>query len=549
MPPPSRSGLWPCRRHSIPAMSQDLPVPEFRAAMHRVADLLADYLEGVGERPVLPGVAPGAVAALLPAAPPTGPEPLDALLDDYQRLIEPNVTHWNHPGFLAYFAITGSAPGIVGEALAAGLNVNAMLWRTSPAGTELEEVVCDWFRQMVDLPPEFRGHINDTASTSTLLALAAARHRLPGLEARTRGLAGRPEVPALTVYTSDQAHSSVDKAVIVLGLGHDQLRRIESDAAFRMVPRALAAAVAADRAAGRLPLAVVATAGTTSTTSVDPVPEIADLCAAEGLWLHVDAAYAGSAAICPELRAQMPGIERADSIGINPHKWLFTPVDCSLLFVRDLANLRAAFSLVPEYLRTDDSGAGNLMDLGFQLGRRFRALKLWMVIRAFGVEGLRERLREHCAMARDLAARIAADPAFELAAPVPWSVVCFRARLPAGGPPAATADGKDGADGARQDRLNERLMAAINAAGPFFLSHTVLNGRYTLRVAIGNLRTTRRHLDDLWSLVQRTAGELAAAPPAASAASAASAAPTASPTATAPAPRPDTAGSPAPAPR
>jgi aromatic-L-amino-acid decarboxylase len=539
-------------------MSQDVPVPEFRAAMHRVADLLADYLEGVGERPVLPRVAPGAVAALLPAAPPTEPEALDALLDDYQRLIEPNVTHWNHPGFLAYFAITGSAPGIVGEALAAGLNVNAMLWRTSPAATELEEVVCDWFRQMVELPPEFRGHINDTASTSTLLALAAARHRLPGLEARTRGLAGRPEVPPLTVYTSDQAHSSVDKAVIVLGLGHDQLRRVESDAAFRMVPQALAAAVAADRAAGRWPLAVVATAGSTSTTSIDPVPEIADLCAAQGLWLHVDAAYAGSAAICPELRAQMPGIERADSVGINPHKWLFTPVDCSLLYVRDQENLRAAFSLVPEYLRTDDTGAANLMDLGFQLGRRFRALKLWMVIRAFGVEGLRERLREHCAMARELAARIAADPAFELAAPVPWSVVCFRA-LPADGAGGANdADDADDAeassgassaagsarpasgpggtgsatasDGARQDRLNERLMAAVNAAGPFFLSHTVLNGRYTLRVAIGNLRTTRRHLEDLWSLLQRTAGELAAAAPAA-----ASPAAPASPRAAAPA--------------
>ena len=505
-------------------MSQDLPTAEFRAAMHRVADVLADYLEGVGERPVLPPVAPGEVAALLPGAPPEGPQPLGVLLDDYQRLIEPNVTHWNHPGFLAYFAITGSAPGIVAEALAAGLNVNAMLWRTSPAATELEERVCDWLRQMMGLPPEFRGHINDTASTSTLVALAAARHRAPGLDARSRGLAGRPEVPALVVYASDQAHSSVDKAAIVLGLGHEQVRRVASDGEFRMRPDALAAAIASDLAAGRRPLAVVATVGTTSTTSVDPVPAIADLCAEHGLWLHVDAAYAGAAALCPELRALMPGLERADSIGVNPHKWLFTPVDCSVLMVRDVANLRAAFALVPEYLRTDEAGVTNLMDLGFQLGRRFRALKLWMVIRAFGVSGLRKRLREHCAMARELAARIAADPAFELAAPVPFSVVCFRARTaPAAAgtgtrqpgetretPPTAEAAGNDGA---AQDRLNERLLARVNAAGPFFLSHTVLDGRYTLHAAIGNLRTTRRHLDELWQLLLASAAELAGTKP------------------------------------
>lgn len=492
-------------------MSQDIPIPEFRAAMHRVADLLADYLEGVGDGPVLPNVTPGAVAARLPAAPPEGPEPLADLLDDYQRLIEPNVTHWNHPGFLAYFAITGSAPGIVGEALAAGLNVNAMLWRTSPASTELEERVCDWFRQMIGLPEVFRGHINDTASTSTLVALTAARHHVPGLESRTRGLAGRPEVQALVLYASDQAHSSVDKAAIVLGLGQEQMRRVASDASFRLSMPALTAAIAADRAAGRRPFAVVATAGTTSSTSIDPLPEIAELCAREGLWLHLDASYAGAAAICPELRAAMPAMERADSIVINPHKWLFTPVDCSILLVRDPANLRAAFSLVPEYLRTDEAQATNLMDLGFQLGRRFRALKLWLVIRAFGVEGLRARLREHCAMARDLALRIEGDPAFEVAAPVPFSVVCFRLRAP-----GAPGD----ADGVAQDRLNERLLAAVNAAGPFFLSHTVLGGRYTLRVAIGNLRTTRRHLDELWRLVRRCAAELAAPAPHAAAADA-----------------------------
>jgi len=482
----------------MPGQLGDLPPDEIRAALHRAADRIADYLGNVERYPVVPPVAPGEVAAALPAAPPARPEPLDSVLDDYERLIEPNVTHWNHPGFLAYFGITGSGPGVVAEALAAALNVNAMLWRSGPAATELEERVCDWLRQMMDLPADFRGHINDTASTSSLVALAAARHRLP-VDARVRGLAGRPDVPPLVLYASDQAHSSIDKAAIVLGIGQENVRRVESDADFRLSVPALADAVARDRAAGRLPLAVVATVGSTSTTSVDPVPAIADLCAREGIWLHVDAAYAGAAAICPEYRALMPGIERADSLVVNPHKWLFTPVDCSVLYVRDPALLRAAFSLVPEYLRTDEPGVTNLMDLGFQLGRRFRSLKLWMVIRAFGVEGLQERLREHCAIARDLAAKITADPGFELAAPVPFSTVCFRA-LP--GDPSATPE--------EGDRFNERLLARVNAAGPFFLSPTVLHGRTTPRVAIGNLKTSRRHIDELWRLLTASAAELRA---------------------------------------
>lgn len=469
-------------------MSRDLPADEFRAAMHRVADLVADYLEGVGDRPVLPAVKPGEVRSVLPAAAPEQPEPLDTILDDYLRVIEPNLTHWNHPGFLAYFAITGSGPGILGETLAAALNVNAMLWRTSPAGTELEERVCQWLARLMDLPADFRGHINDTASSSSLVALAAARHRLP-LDIRVKGLSG---VPPLTLYASDQAHSSIDKSAIVLGLGQENVRRIESDAQFRMSVPALAEVIARDRAEGRLPMAVVATVGTTSTTSIDPVPEIADLCAREGLWLHVDAAYAGSAALCPEYRALMPGIERADSLVVNPHKWLFTPVDCSVLYLRDPALLKAAFSLVPEYLRTsEDSEVTNLMDYGFQLGRRFRSLKLWMVIRAFGAEGLRERIREHCALARELAGWIEADPRFELAAPVPFSTVCFRARVEE-----------------EPDRFNERLLARLNAAGPVFLSHTALKGRYTLRVAIGNLRTGREHIRQLWELIGRAYEDL-----------------------------------------
>jgi aromatic-L-amino-acid decarboxylase len=459
--------------------------------MHRVADMVADYLEHGSRYPVLPRIRPGEVRAALPPLAPREPEPLEAVLDDYRRLIEPNVTHWNHPGFMAYFGITGSGPGVLGEALAAGLNVNAMLWRTSPAATELEEVVTDWLRQMLCLPAAFRGHINDTASMSSFVALAAARHRLPGLEIRERGMAGRPDLPALVVYCSEQAHSSIDKAVIALGLGLANLRKVPADGAFRMDPVALEAMIAEDRSHGRVPVAVVATAGTTSTTSVDPLRAVAEICRRESAWLHVDAAYGGSAAICPELRTLFDGMEDADSIVVNPHKWLFTPVDCSVLFVRDPAGLRAAFSLVPEYLRTDEEGVTNLMDYGLQLGRRFRALKLWMVIRAFGVSGLRDRIRFHCALAQEFASWVKAEPGFEIVAPVPFSVVCFRL--------------VSGRSGEEQDRVNERVLAEVNAAGPVFLSHTKLGGRLVLRVAIGNLRTTRAHVEKVWELIRRAA--------------------------------------------
>ncbi|MGH9464312.1 MAG: pyridoxal phosphate-dependent decarboxylase family protein, partial [Thermoanaerobaculia bacterium] len=409
--------------------------------------------------------------------------------------IEPNVTHWNHPGFLAYFAITGSAPGIVAEALSAALNVNAMLWRTAPAATELEERVCDWLRQMLGLPEAFRGHLNDTASIGTLLALAVARERA-GLDVRERGLAGRPELPTLVVYASDQAHSSVDKAVLTLGLGLENLRRVGSDERFRLDPGLLERAILEDRLAGRLPLAVVATAGTTSSTSVDPLEAVGEVAARHRLWFHVDAAYAGSAAVCPELQPLFAGWEWADSIVVNPHKWLFVPFDCSALYVRDVGELKRTFSLVPEYLTSPEGEVTNLMDLGIQLGRKFRALKLWMVIRAFGVEGLREAIREHCRLARLLAERIASHPDFEVVAPVPFSVVCFRWT-----PPGAAAE---------QDAANERLLAAVNAAGPVFLSHTRLAGRYVLRVAIGNLKTTQEHIERAWGLVREAAARLGA---------------------------------------
>jgi aromatic-L-amino-acid decarboxylase len=470
------------------ASTGDLPPAEFRAAMHRVADLMADYFEGLAARPVVPPMQPGDLRRQLPPAPPEQPEALDGILDDYRRLIVPATTHWNHPGFMAYFPASSSAPGVIGEALAASLNVNAMLWRTGPAATELEEHVCDWLRQAMGLPPAFRGHINDTASMSSLLSLAAARFAAHDLDIRRRGMAGRTDLPRLTVYASDQAHSSIDKACITLGLGLENLRKIPCDDAFRMDVAALEAALKADRAAGARPIAIVATVGTTSTTSVDPVPAIAAIARREGAWLHIDAAYAGTSAIVPELRAQMPGLELADSLVTNPHKWLFTPVDCSVLFVKDPGLLRAAFSIVPDYLTTTESGVSNLMDLGVQLGRRFRALKLWMVLRAFGLEGLRRRMRYHCTLARELAEWVRADARFELVAPVLFGTVCLRA-TPALPP-------------AEQDVFNERLLARVNAAGPVLVSHTRLRGQFVLRVAVGNLRQRREHVATAWRLIQ-----------------------------------------------
>jgi aromatic-L-amino-acid decarboxylase len=475
-------------RPTTAAHPGDIPSAEFRAAMHRAADIVADYLENVGAYPVMPKVSPGEIRASLPAAPPQEPEPLTRILEEYQELIEPNTTHWNHPGFMAYFAVTGSGPGIIGEALAAGLNINAMLWRTGPAATELEELVCDWLRQMVGLPDTFRGHINDTASIASLLALAAARQRLREYQIRQRGMAGRRDLPTLTAYASNQAHSSIDKAAITLGVGLDHLRRIPVDDEFRMDAQALAAAIGEDRAAGRRPFCVVATVGTTSTTSVDPVRAIAEICRREGLWLHVDAAYAGAAAICPEYRPLMDGLEEADSIVFNPHKWLFTPVDCSVMLTRDAETLKEAFSVVPEYLRSSEAGVTNLMDYGVQLGRRFRALKLWMVLRRFGVKGLQERIRYHCGLAREFAKWVEAEAGFELCAPVPFSTICFR------GIPDLPPE--------QQDRLNERLLEEVNAAGSVFLSHTKLRGRYVLRMTIGNLRTRREHVEHVCELIR-----------------------------------------------
>jgi aromatic-L-amino-acid/L-tryptophan decarboxylase len=435
-------------------------------------------------------VRPGELRARLPAEAPHTGESFDTIFSDFERLILPAVTHWNHPGFFAYFAITGSGPGILGEFLSAALNQQAMLWRTSPAATELEEVTLRWLQQLIHLPDDFEGVIYDTASISTLHALAAARERaVPGI--REQGMAGRPGLGAFRVYCSDQAHSSVDKSVILLGLGHASLRRIPSDHSFRMHAAALREAIQEDRAAGATPLAVVATVGSTSTTSVDPVREIGWICTEYDIWLHVDAAYAGVAAMVPGHEQLLDGVATADSLVVNPHKWLFTPFDASVLFCRRMDVLRAAFSLVPEYLKTaESSDVKNLMDTGIQLGRRFRALKLWMVMRHFGAEGLRERIAEHMRLARLFASWVDAAPRFERLAPVPFSVVCFRAK------PSVASSAEE------TDALNERLLERVNSSGEIFLSHTRLNGRFTLRLAVGNLRTTEQHVRHAWDLLE-----------------------------------------------
>jgi aromatic-L-amino-acid decarboxylase len=484
-----------------------MPPEEFRRAGHEVVEHIAAYLEGVGEYPVLPRVSPGDLLAELPAAAPERGEPMESILEDLGRLVEPRLTHWNSPRFMAYFGITGSGPGILGEALSAAYNVNAMLWRTAPAATELEERVLAWLRDLVGLPPEFDGHITDTASISSLLALAAAREAVPGLDARRLGLAGRSEVSPLRLYCSDQAHSSIEKAAITLGLGLEGVRKIPSDRAYRMDAAALEAAVAEDRASGWQPMAVTATLGTTSTTSCDPVGALAEICEREEMWLHVDAAYAGSAAVCPELRGFFEGWGRADSVVLNPHKWLFTPIDCSAFYTRRPELLKEAFSLVPEYLRSPEGEATvhNFMDYGVQLGRRFRALKLWMVLRYFGAEGVRARIREHVRLGHLFASWIDEDPDFERLAPVPFSTVCFRAR------PHELEGREDEPEVAgRLDRLNEALLEAVNGTGRVFLSHTKLEGRFTLRLTVGNLRTTEEHVREARDLLGEHAERLGA---------------------------------------
>jgi len=453
---------------------------EFRRYGHQVVDWIADYLENIRQYPVLPDVKPGDLIDRLPPAAPECGESMDSILADFERLIVPAVTHWNHPLFFAYFAVSASEPGILGEMLTAALNANGMVWKTCPALTELEQVTLGWLRQWLGLPEEFFGIIYDTASISTLHAIAAAREMAdPG--ARRRG--GRGD---LTMYISEHANLSVEKAGMTLGIGQDNIRQIATDDAFRMRVDALHDAMESDRSAGKKPFCVVPTVGTTSTSSIDPVNAIADVAEQYDAWLHVDAAYSGTAAVVPELQSILAGAERAHSVVVNPHKWLFTPIDLSAFYTRKPDILRRAFSLVPEYLKTsEDPRAVNFMDYGVQLGRRFRALKLWFVMRHYGREGIAEMIRSHIRYAQDLAALIRAHPDFEVVAPVPFSLVCFRYRA--------------------SDEDNRALLEAVNASGKAFLSQTVLNDRFVLRLAIGNLATTWEDVLDAWNLVQQAA--------------------------------------------
>ncbi len=467
---------------------------EFRRFGHELIDWVSDYLEKAADLPVMSQIEPGDLKAQLPSAPPENGEAMEQIIADVDRLIVPALTNWSHPSFFAYFATSTSAPGIFGELLSAAFDNKAMLWRTSPASTELEEVTLDWLRQMMGLDAGYTGIIYDTASVSSMHAIAAARE---GVEKRIReeGMSGRKDLPLLRVYTSEQAHSSIEKCVITLGLGQRGLRKIPTDSEFRMDVKALEAAIEEDIAGGIIPFCVVATVGTTSTSSIDPVREMIPICEKHVLWLHVDAAYAGSAAVVPELRHLLDGCERADSVVTNPHKWLFTPFDLSVLYCRHLNLLQRAFSLVPEYLRTpEQEKVRSGSDYGVQLGRRFRALKLWMVIRYFGHAGLAARIREHCRLAKLFASWVEADPNWELMAPLPLALVCFRAcpRLEGVDPSARDA---------RLDVLNEAIMHGVTATGKALLSHTKLHDKLTLRLSIGNIRTEEKHVRQVWDLL------------------------------------------------
>jgi len=469
----------------------DMPVEDFRKHGHEMIEWIADYLENIEQYPVFPNIYPGEIKNKIPLYPPVKGESIENIFSDFEKIIVPGTTHWNHPGFMAYFNSSASAPGILAELLSAALNANGMIWKTSPSATELELASLNWLRQMLGLNDKFMGIIYDTASISSMHAIAAAREQLNEYQFKEKGMTGRKDVPRLRLYASEHAHSSIDKGALTLGIGIEGIRKIPVNKEFKMIPTDLTKAINEDRKNGWCPFCVVATVGTTSTTSVDPVDKIAEICSKENIWLHVDAAHAGIAAIVPEMKYILDDANKADSIVVNPHKWMFVPVDLSAFFTRKPNVLKSAFSLVPEYLKTSqDSSVENLMDYGVQLGRRFRALKLWFVIRYFGTEGIAERIREHLRLGKLFESWIDSHEEFEKMAPVPFSTVCFRAHP------------KGINDEAKLDQLNEELMNKINETGKIFLSHTKLNGKFVIRVSISGLRTEERHVKDAWELIQ-----------------------------------------------
>jgi aromatic-L-amino-acid decarboxylase len=486
----------------------DTSPEEFRRQLHELADWIADFRENIGSLRVAPNDKPGAILAALASEPPEEGEPFEKILGDIDRSIVPGMVHWSHPMFLGYFGWTTSAPAILGEIITAPLNVNAMTWRTCPAATELETLVVDWIRQWMGLPQEFGGVVYDTASVGVMHALAVAREEAAP-SVRERGLVGAG-APMFRIYASEQAHSSAEKAAIALGLGEENVQRVSTDVEFRMDAGALREMIARDVRDNFKPLAVIATVGTTSTASVDPVPEIAGICRENKMWLHIDGAYGAGFAILPENKSLTSGWSEADSIVVNPHKSLFVPLDFSVLYVRDLERLRRVFTLVPEYLRGDTVEAQkNYMDYGIQLGRRFRALKAWVIFRSFGREGMAARLREHIRLANLFADWIKNDDRFELAAPVSMGVVCFCFVRPVAGvvdagpgsPPPATREDKI-------DWLNSEIVEKINASGRAYLTQTKLRGRTVMRIGLGNVLTTEKHLRKAWDMIREIAGDL-----------------------------------------
>ncbi|WP_255597664.1 pyridoxal-dependent decarboxylase [Micromonospora sp. RL09-050-HVF-A] len=476
-------------------MAEHMDPEEFRRAGYAVVDWVADYWRTLDQRPVVPRDPPGTVTAALPATPPTHGEPVAAMLADLDDIIVPRVTHWQHPGFFGYFPANTSGPSVLADLVSSGLGSQGMLWATNPAGTELETVVLDWLVELMDLPARFRstgtggGVIQDSASSATLVATLAALHRASGGRWREVGVDRR-----YRAYTSTHGHSSIEKAARIAGLGGQGVRTIAVDPQTQaMRPAALRAAIEADLAEGEVPAIVVATIGTTSTTAVDPLPEIGAICAEHGIWLHVDAAYAGAAAVCPELRWSHAGVEHADSYCFDPHKWLLTGFDCDAFWVADRGELIEALTVMPEFLRNAASESGAVIDYRdwqVPLGRRFRALKLWFVLRWYGVEGLRAHLRSGIALADRFAARVRADDRFAIAAPHPFSLVTFRLRA--------------------GDEASAALLARVNDDGQVHLTHTRVNGRYTLRLAVGAPLTGPEHVDRAWALLSAAATDLLA---------------------------------------
>ncbi|MGI8545468.1 MAG: pyridoxal phosphate-dependent decarboxylase family protein [Aridibacter sp.] len=463
-----------------------MPKEDFRKYGHEIVDWIADYFEQMEEMPVLSQIEPNSLKNALPTEAPKTGEDFSEILKDVDELILPAVTHWNHPNFHGLFSTSTSSVGVFGEMLTAAFDMKAMLWRTSPASTELEPVVLDWLRKMMNLPEDYKGIIYDTASVSTLHAIAMAREKL-NLNIREDGMSGRTDLTLLRIYCSEQTHSSIDKSVLLLGLGTASIVKIPVNEKFEIDTEKLRQAIQADISAGHKPFCCVATIGTTSTTSVDDVSIIAEICGRNNIFLHVDMAYAGSAMILPELQHHLKGIEKADSIVTNPHKWFFTPFDLSVLYVKDLDLLKQTFSLVPEYLKVTET-VTNQMDYGVQLGRRFRSLKLWFVMRYFGQEGLQNRIREHIRLANLFASWVEESEDFELMTDVPFALVCFRAS------PKNVED---------LDKLNEKIMNEINASGDAYLSHTKLDGKFTLRLSVGSIRVEERHLRKVWKIVSR----------------------------------------------